>query len=297
MSDKAVVSIIKLNKTSKGFTLVELLIVIIIIGIIAGMIMLSTGGILDRVKTNADIATVRVLNTATLVYKTTNGNYFSSDVFSGINDDLSRIQKLFDSGNIDVIPVPKVENSLFTWNIGDQKWVISGDITPPEPPTPGPSGYVITAADVQWGSDVVNAWYYNTIFKYLGDLANKDLILSAIIDGRDVEMIYQKVFYLAGNGMGITSVILNEGLEQIHNSAFKNNKLTELSFPASLKQIDYGAFQDNPLTKITIHDGVTIASKAFTQTVVPGKISFEMAYAAGGGGTYNLNANGDWVKE
>lgn len=56
-----------LKRKSKGFTLVELLIVIVIIGILAGMMMLSTGGATAKAEATKIVADMRNLKAAAIM--------------------------------------------------------------------------------------------------------------------------------------------------------------------------------------------------------------------------------------
>jgi len=63
------------NVIEKGFTLVELLIVIVILGILAGIVVFAVGNLTSGAKTNACSTEKNTIITADEAYKAQNGSY------------------------------------------------------------------------------------------------------------------------------------------------------------------------------------------------------------------------------
>jgi general secretion pathway protein G len=63
------------NVIEKGFTLVELLIVIVILGILAGIVVFAVGNLTSNAKTNACSTDKSTIVSADEAYKAQNGSY------------------------------------------------------------------------------------------------------------------------------------------------------------------------------------------------------------------------------
>lgn len=66
------------RRSDRGFTLVELLVVIVILGVLAAVIVFRVGGITDTGKTNSCAIEEREVNTALQAYRAQNGAFPTS---------------------------------------------------------------------------------------------------------------------------------------------------------------------------------------------------------------------------
>jgi len=86
----------KARKARKGFTLVELLIVIIIIGILAGAMMLVAGTSRDAAEASKIISDLRNIKTAALMYITESPAGFSPTEWTNLTTDPTPLNRYLD---------------------------------------------------------------------------------------------------------------------------------------------------------------------------------------------------------
>ncbi|UZJ80418.1 type II secretion system protein [Fictibacillus sp. KU28468] len=92
----------KYLKNEEGLTLIELLVVVVILGIIAGIAVLSIGGILDNSKKDAHVANAQQMVNSAKMWVTGNAN---GSTFTGNTETLT-LQKLYDENLIDPMRDP-----------------------------------------------------------------------------------------------------------------------------------------------------------------------------------------------
>lgn len=111
---------------SKGLTLIELLIVVVVMGIVAAFAVVAFGGTVTNSQIEADSYNLMVLNDATGKYATTVASH--TDIFNGLSEDNERISTLVSSGFIDRTIIPQQDGATFEWSVDDQAWELIGGV-------------------------------------------------------------------------------------------------------------------------------------------------------------------------
>lgn len=111
----------KRNPHGKGFTLIELIVVVGILVSLIGIAVPKLSGAMEKTRVSADKATLRTLNHVTNMYKA-GETIFDEDVFAGIDENEDRILSLVDKGYLLKEIRPQGKNASFNWNISEQIW-------------------------------------------------------------------------------------------------------------------------------------------------------------------------------
>lgn len=269
----------QIKESKKGFTLIEIMVVIALLVILASASIILVVPYLDKAKTTGDINSLHILNAATALYaadRIANSDN-AADIFSGISSDAARMSKLVTGGYMDAPVKAQQKGQTFKWLLNAQQWVLGG------------MSNILKLDDVTMGTGGFTGY----LKRYNGS-DTEIVIPKSLGEGAQtvaVKSIYQDAF----NGKGLTSVTFGEEsqITRIHARAFRDNNLTEIVLPDTIKNIDTYSFYGNNITKITIGGQVAnIETKAFQNN----SQGFFEAYKSGGAGTY-VYENNKWVKK
>jgi prepilin-type N-terminal cleavage/methylation domain-containing protein len=123
-----------ISRKQNGFTLVELMVVVAVIGILVAIAVPQYVSSTEAARVRTDMANVRILNGVTVHYAVAN-NISGQDIFNGFNTDSERIDQLVSQGFLAEEPQPQQKDTSFVWNIESQKWQFSGLIIVDNPLT------------------------------------------------------------------------------------------------------------------------------------------------------------------
>jgi type II secretion system protein G len=110
-----------MKKTTSGFTIVELLIVIVVIGILAAITMVAYGGISQRSRDSGRLSDMKSIRTALDLYKTDKSRYPVATSANGsweeshLDGPGSFMEYLVSGGYINTVPVDPVNNSAMRY--------------------------------------------------------------------------------------------------------------------------------------------------------------------------------------
>lgn len=110
----------------RGFTLVEVVVVLVIFGVLMGIVVSSLQGLVDKAREGVDNLNIRALNLAAMTVRLRQ-NSLAGDLFQieGVLDtDQARLEYLFTEGYISEVPTPQQRGTEFHWLIEKQIWVL-----------------------------------------------------------------------------------------------------------------------------------------------------------------------------
>jgi prepilin-type N-terminal cleavage/methylation domain-containing protein len=289
----------------KGFTLIEIVIVIAVLGIITAIALPLSAGSVERGRITADQATVRTLNDVTTLYQL---NKAVEDPFLDENNsNADLLEVLVSSGYLTASVEPQTKDAAFEWSFKQNQWLLIIDGTLETIFTADEHFTVhstradeIVAYDEEAGEHLlipgkIDGTYIKKIVGQGGEGAFESKGLESVMLPESLTTIGNRAF-LDNN---LSSIELPEGILEIGISSFSGNQITEITIPNGVTSVGASAFHENPINKIVIGDGVSIGSTySFGIHRPGGGGNFDQVYTSenGGAGTYIWNGE-SWLKQ
>ncbi|WP_461206787.1 leucine-rich repeat protein [Clostridium sp. DL1XJH146] len=303
----------KVCEKNRGFTLIELIITLAVIAIIATIAIPNYLGILSNSKKKADTASLKTLNSATSLYRTT---YPENDPFAS-SDESDYLMSVLIPEFLVKVAEPQQSDVEFTWNLDSEKWELidsQGTVTPASDFSFNSSSGIIesydgTSTDLVIPSEIDGVTVTGLAFRALDSIGLTSLVLPDTLTSinkfsfrnNELETVeipgsVETINVLAFDNNNLKEITLNEGLKVIADTAFANNELTSITLPDSVTYVDNYAFAYNAITEITIGSGVTLNDTAFTHNDKGDFISYYNNDSNKEAGTY-VYSNGRWEKK
>lgn len=236
----------KFHDKHRGFTLIELILVISILAIIAGISVPKFSDFIQRSRIAADQATVATLNKATELFRT---NTLSADPFLDESKTADYLLNQLVGTNYLSAPIKVQSKGAFQWFVGKERWELIAKN----------AVHVISLSD---GLEIVGDGQIKRKTNGTYEGQSQEIMVPASIDGKEIRSLGQDTF----NGVNLTSVTFapDSKVNRIHARAFQNSNLSNIDFPATLTTIDTSAFYNNQLTTINLPPNLTaMESHAF----------------------------------
>lgn len=173
--------ILQKKKNQKGFTLVEIIVVLLMLAILASIAIPTMLGYVEEARYAEDYGKIRVLNTASSSYEAytyTKTGEKKDDIFDGITTDEARQNALLARNYIDEIYYSSKTGELFVWNIKKQVWEIGDGTTgvdPKDPNTYTENGTILDGLNVteeqkrgEWDRTVEGGYKIGDLVTYNG---------------------------------------------------------------------------------------------------------------------------------
>ena len=269
-------------KKRNGFTLVELLAVIVVLGVIALIAVPISKNLIDNSKEKADNYSIELFLRAfknEINAQRLNGNFNPSTC--EVNDGIvicEGVQLNIDKSNISgTIFLEDREITYYDLSINDKYYSL------------GSTDERCFDYEVENNSIKIYDYYDNIDNDSSKTACPRDVIIPSTIDGKKVTVIGEQAFsesditslvipnsvitieeyafeQLSQLNSKLSSVIIGNNVKRIESYAFCSNLLTSVKIPDSVTFIGYGAFYNNNLTNVTIPDSVTtIVDEAFRE--------------------------------
>lgn len=259
----------KKTLTSKtGVTIIELVAILVILGIIASIGVFTIGNIIQNSKQKADIAQLSYINDATqIMFVSTEETTFES-----LESVEAKLTYLVEHGFLSTFPNNNLDTNSYVYLDESNLWVLETDLgeitfTETEEVYFTVSSYKITSYDIEGGLSVV---------------------VPQTVDGNEITEIGQDCF----KGLGIESIVLQEGITRISGNSFHSNQLTSVIIPNSVTRIWHNAFYNNNITEVSFGTGLTrieagaFSNNSITSVNLPSSVTYIGSGAFGYGNNY-----------
>ena len=242
------------NSKQRGFTIVELLIVVVVIAILAAITIVAYNGISTRAVESGLKSDLSNGAKQIQLFKTTSGSYPGST--AEVNDGKG---------------MKNSQNTALTYAGQPQTYCLSASSTR----NANLSFYITEAGKIQSGqcsavtacfqfnaaTFTLAAWYNNENDNPANPECSPNYSIPSQINGVQVRVLGTNLFY---GRPGPGTVVIPSSVTTIGNSAFSESELQSITIPSSVTSIGSTAFSFNSLGAVTIPNSVTsIGTDAF----------------------------------